>query len=59
MSIVACKYSPSGEKWLVTRDGKPGMSYISQEAAYEVAVAEAGRFADRSRDPDRSSWIGL
>jgi hypothetical protein len=30
-----------GEKWLVTRDGEPGMSYVSQEAAYEVAVAEA------------------
>ena len=26
----------------MTRDGEPGMSYISQEAAYEVAVAEAG-----------------
>jgi hypothetical protein len=26
---------------VVTRDGEPGMSYISQEAAYEVAVAEA------------------
>jgi hypothetical protein len=25
----------------VTRDGEPGMSYVSQEAAYEVAVAEA------------------
>ena len=29
------------EKWLVTRNGEPGMSYVSQEAAYEVAVAEA------------------
>jgi hypothetical protein len=28
-------------KWLVTRDGEPGMSYVSQEAAYEVATAEA------------------
>jgi hypothetical protein len=26
---------------LVTRDGESGISYISQEAAYEVAVAEA------------------
>ena len=42
MSIVAYRVSPSGEKWLVTRDGEPGMSYVSQEAAYEVAVAEAG-----------------
>jgi hypothetical protein len=42
MSIVAYRVSPSGEKWLVTRNGEPGMSYVSQEAAYEVAVAEAG-----------------
>jgi hypothetical protein len=42
MSIVAYKVTPSGEKWLVTRDGESGMSYVSQEAAYEVAVAEAG-----------------
>jgi len=25
----------------VTRDGQPGMSYVSQEAAYEVACSEA------------------
>jgi hypothetical protein len=42
MATVAYKVAPTGEKWLVTRDGEPGMSYISQEAAYEVAVAEAG-----------------
>jgi hypothetical protein len=42
MSTVAYRVSPSGEKWLVTRDGEPGMSYVSREAAYEVAVAEAG-----------------
>jgi hypothetical protein len=41
MSTVAYKVTPRGEKWLVTRDGEPGMSYVSQEAAYEVAVAEA------------------
>jgi hypothetical protein len=34
--------APIGEKkWQVTRDGEPGMSYVSQEAAYEVAVGEA------------------
>jgi len=38
MATVAYKVAPTGEKWLVTRDGEPGMSYISQEAAYEVAV---------------------
>lgn len=41
MTMVAYKVAPAGEKWLVTRDGEPGMSYVSQEAAYEVAVAEA------------------
>jgi hypothetical protein len=39
--MVAYKVAPNGQKWLVTRDGEPGMSYVSQEAAYEVAVAEA------------------
>ena len=42
MATVAYKVARTGEKWLVTRDREPGMSYISQEAAYEVAVAEAG-----------------
>jgi hypothetical protein len=41
MAMVAYRVAPTGEKWLVTRDGEPGMSYVSQEAAYEVAVAEA------------------
>jgi hypothetical protein len=41
MTVVAYRVAPRREKWLVTRDGEPGMSYISQEAAYEVAVAEA------------------
>lgn len=41
MAMVAYRVVPTGEKWLVTRDGEPGMSYISREAAYEVAVAEA------------------
>ena len=41
MAMVAYRVAPTGEKWLVTRDGEPGMSYVSREAAYEVAVAEA------------------
>ena len=43
MPMVAYKVAPDGQKWLVTRDGEPGMSYVSQEAAYEVAVSEAAR----------------
>ena len=31
---VAYEVTPSGDQWLVTRDGQPGMSYVSQEAAY-------------------------
>ena len=41
MPTVAYKVAPDGGKWLVTRNGEPGMSYVSQEAAYEVATAEA------------------
>ncbi len=41
MPMVAYKVAPEDQKWLVTRDGEPGMSYVSQEAAYEVAVSEA------------------
>ena len=41
MAMVEYRVAPTGEKWLVTRDRVPGLSYISQEAAYEVAVAEA------------------
>jgi hypothetical protein len=35
------RVGPTGGKWLVTCDGVPGLSYVSQEASYEVAVAEA------------------
>ena len=41
MTMVAYNVTPKGGQWLVTCDGQPGMSYVSQEAAFEVAVAEA------------------
>jgi hypothetical protein len=41
MSIVSYRVAPAGEQWAVTRDGEAGMSYVSQEAAYEVAVSQA------------------
>jgi hypothetical protein len=41
MIKVAYEVTPKGGQWLVTCDGQPGMSYVSQEAAFEVAVAEA------------------
>ncbi len=31
MPMVAYKVAPEDQKWLVTRDGEPGMSYVSQE----------------------------
>ena len=41
MAMVAYRVAPNDGKWQVTRDGEPGLSYVSQEAAYEVAVAAA------------------
>ena len=41
MAKVHYTVSPSADQWAVARDGVPGMSYVSQEAAFEIAVAEA------------------
>jgi hypothetical protein len=41
MARILYTVSPAAEQWAVTRDGEPGMSYVTQEAAFEVAVAEA------------------
>lgn len=41
MATVSYPVTPEDEKCMVTRDGRPGMAYVSQEAAFEVAVAEA------------------
>jgi len=41
MVKVTYEVAPTGDQWLVTCDGQPGMSYVSQEAAFEVAVADA------------------
>jgi hypothetical protein len=42
MATIAYKVTRDGDQWSLTRDGKPGMSYVTQEAAFEVAVGEAG-----------------
>jgi hypothetical protein len=42
MAKVAYRVARGGEGWALTRDGKPGMSYATQEAAFEVAIGEAG-----------------
>jgi len=43
MATIAYRVTRDGAQWSVSRDGKPGMSYFTQEAAFEVAVGEAGR----------------
>jgi hypothetical protein len=42
MATIAYKAASDGDQWSLTRDGKFGMSYVSQEAAFEVGVGEAG-----------------
>jgi hypothetical protein len=42
MAKVAYKVARNGEQWSVARNGKVGTSYVTQEAAFEVAVGEAG-----------------
>ena len=42
MTTIAYKVARDGEQWSLSRDGKPGMSHLTQEAAFEVAVGEAG-----------------
>lgn len=42
MATIAYRVSRDGDMWSVSREGKPGMSYATQEAAFEVAVGEAG-----------------
>ena len=32
----------AGDQWSVLRNGKLGMTYLTQEAAFEIAAAEAG-----------------
>jgi hypothetical protein len=32
----------AGGQWSVLRNGKLGMTYLTQEAAFEIATAEAG-----------------
>jgi len=43
MATISYRVAKSGERWTLTRDGKPAeMTYLTQEAAFEVAVGEAG-----------------
>jgi hypothetical protein len=42
MASITYAVAPEGDHWLLSRNGKPGMNYVTQEAAFEVAVGEAG-----------------
>jgi hypothetical protein len=42
MARISYKVTPSGDQWALTREGKLGMNYMTQEAAFEVAIGEAG-----------------
>lgn len=51
MTRIAFKVMREGEGWSLTRDGRPlGMTYLTQEAAFEVAVGEAGGHLRSGRD---------
>lgn len=42
MTTITYKVASDGGQWSLTRNGEPVMSYATQEAAFEVAVGEAG-----------------
>ena len=42
MATIAYRVTRDGDLWSVSRDGGPGMGYATQEAAFEVAIGEAG-----------------
>lgn len=42
MTTIAYKVERQDGKWLVSCEGRPGMAYVSQEAAFEAATAAAG-----------------
>lgn len=43
MARIAYKVMRDGDGWSLTREGRQaGMTYLTQEAAFEVAVGEAG-----------------
>jgi hypothetical protein len=41
MSKVRYQVARAGEKWSVVRNGEDEKSYVTQEAAFEVAAADA------------------
>lgn len=41
MARISYIVAPAADQWSISRDGERGMSYATQEAAFEVAIAEA------------------
>jgi hypothetical protein len=41
MATVSYRVEPHDSQWTILCDGQAGMAYISQEAAFEVAVSSA------------------
>jgi hypothetical protein len=42
MATINYRVARAGDEWSVLRNGKLGITYLTQEAAFEVAMAEAG-----------------
>ncbi len=42
MAKISYLVAPAADQWALLRNGEPGMNYVSQEAAFEAAVMEAG-----------------
>ncbi len=42
MTTITYKVASEGGQWSLMRNGEAGMSYLTQQAAFEVAVGEAG-----------------
>lgn len=41
MKKISYEIAPAAGQWSVTRNGEPGASYATAEAAFEVVVAQA------------------
>jgi hypothetical protein len=41
MAKVGYRIEPREQRWSILRNGQAAMSYLTQEAAFEVAVSEA------------------
>jgi hypothetical protein len=42
MATISYRVARDAERWSVSRNGEPGMDYVTQEAGFEVAVGGAG-----------------